>query len=184
MAMTERLTVSLTAVRYRLKQFRTKVLASFIAVLPFRPGVIELLSRLFSIFLYVSKRSQRAAIVRGAGRMGLKPDARSLARQYFLHTARARVWAAMIFDVKRLQKHVSVFNVDQLKREVGAGRGAILVGAHIGPPIYSYALWRQGVIVRPLTGGGTWRRFHRFFAGAPPFFRTGKVEFISETMRP
>ncbi|MCK4267467.1 MAG: hypothetical protein KAX16_01440 [Actinomycetia bacterium] len=125
---------------------------------PFRRAIIDLFGYLQAWRSFKIKRHHLGTIETLRRGTGSALPASLFALKYFIQRGKDNAWAVAFSEAfGSLEKYLIIENKEQLVQAVSLNKGALLLGAHYGPPIYTNILERLGFDLRTLVSEENYR---------------------------
>lgn len=131
-------------------------------------------------------QGRRKELVKGFTSLpGVAQKPKSFVRSYFFEQAKRDVWSALFYDAAdSLEKYIAVDNQQSVLRAVADGRGALLLGAHFGPSVYTFVMRKSGIAARPLIDADNYQSALRSSGQCLERLQTKKMSFWRNELDP
>lgn len=123
-----------------------KIFGLIIRYTPYKVLVIEIVSVFVGIFVMWRRLGQQQEISAFAKYIGSRIPGRLFYLKYYFQQVRDKLWEIAYFEAtESLKKYFLIEGTQELYRALKEGKGAILVGPHYGPTLYSFQFRQMNI---------------------------------------
>ena len=167
----------LLRVAYNLEFLRIKARGLLIRIVPCKVFLIETLALFHGLMSLFTKFNQWKVIARFAKHTGSVIPGWLYILKYFIQRGRDNIWGVVYCEAgSGIKKYFTVENRDLIEQAVEEGKGAILVGAHLGPSLYAVMFHELNIDIRMLAS----KKFTKYIEEASEF---GMKSLISNKVK-
>ena len=153
-----------------------------VRVVPFKAFLLNSLGIVIGLFFMFLKIGQWRAIKRFARHTGSPLPALLYIVKYFVQQGKDGVWGYVFCEAPSvLDQYVTTQNVEAVKDALAGGKGAIVLGAHYGPVLYTYMLDRMHFNVKTLLAKEFVMHLHNAGTLVLKPLRSKKIMFLNDS---
>ena len=173
---------SATRIALNVKFLVIRLIGISIRAVPFKAFLLSILGTVIGLFFMLLRISQWRAIKRFARHTGSPLPSLLYIVKYFVQQGKDGVWGYVFCEAPSvLDQYVTTHNVEALNHAHTKGKGIILLGAHYGPTLYLYMLYRMHFNVKALLDKGFVMHLHNVDTLVVKPFRSKKVMFLNDS---
>ncbi|HHT9119496.1 MAG TPA: lysophospholipid acyltransferase family protein [Candidatus Hypogeohydataceae bacterium YC41] len=161
-----------------------KTVGLLVRIAPYKVSLIETLG-LFTGFVFLCLKFNRwREITKFARHTGSTLPVPLYLGCYWVQRGRDRVWEEAYHEATfSLKQYITTENEEMIEKAVGEGKGAILLGAHIGPKLCSTILHEMNIDVKTLVGHSGFERQQNILKLGIEFLLSKDILFFKDTQR-
>lgn len=155
-----------------------KALSILIVVSPFKGILVNALTLVYMVSFAIRRRGLRGRISAFAAFIDAPARRPFFITRYFWHQSRIKVFTSLYYESPRaLKKFIAVDGLDEVEAAVAQGRGALLLGGHLGPVLTTHILRDAGIDAVPMADHSTEASLDKIFRLGLPFLMRKKFLF-------
>lgn len=163
------------------KFFFIRLTGILIRVMPFKAFFMNILGTGIGLFFMLIKISQWRAIKRFARHTKSPLSSLMYIMNYFIQQGKDGVWGYVFCEAPSvLDPYIITHNAEAINHAHARGKGVIFLGAHYGPALYSYMLYRMHFDVKTLLANEFVTYLHHVDTLVLKPFRSKKVMFLND----
>ncbi len=173
--------IGATRLALNVKFLAIRLIGISVRVLPFKAFLLNSLGIVIGLLLAFLKIGQWSAIRRFARHSGSSLPALLYILKYFVQQGKDAVWGYVYCEAPFvLDQYVTTQDVEAVKYAIARGKGAIVLGAHYGPVLYTYMLNRMHFNVKALLAQAFVTQLHNAGTLVLNTIRSKKVIFFND----
>jgi len=134
----------ITQIALNIKSLAIRLTSIFIRIVPFEAFFLNSLGIVSGLLLMILRVGQWREIIRFARHIGNHQPALIFLMKYFAQQGKDGVWGYAYCEAPSvLDQYVTIGNAEALRNALAGGKGAIVIGAHYGPTLYTYLFYRM-----------------------------------------
>lgn len=141
----------ITQIALNIQSLVIRLTGIFIRIVPFKAFSLNSLGIVSGLFLMILRIGHWGKIIRFARHIGNRQPALIFLMKYFAQHGKDGVWGYVYCEAPSvLDQYVATGNAEALGNALMGGKGAIVIGAHYGPTLYTYLFYRMHFNVKAL----------------------------------
>jgi lauroyl/myristoyl acyltransferase len=173
---------AITHVALIMKSLAIRLTGLFIRIMPFEAFFLNSLGLVLGLSLMVLRIGHWGEIIRFARHIENHQPDHIFLMKYFAQQGKDGVWGYAYCEAPAvLEQYVTTGNAEALRNALSAGKGAIVIGAHYGPTLYTYLFYRMHFNVKALLAKEYVMSLQNAGTLVPRPFRNKKIMFMNDS---